>query len=73
MEPLPEDLPAELVWHIVKFLTHPAADLIQERLRSHNVSIDRGEPFHKFHFRNVWYGYDYLQAEYESEMLPFSF
>ena len=67
---LPEDLPAELLWHIVKFLTHPAADLVKERLRCHNVSMDSRMPFHEFHFRNLAYDYDFLQAECQAEMLP---
>ena len=70
---LPEDLPQELAWHIIKFLTHPTADLIKERLRAHDVSMDRQKSFHKFHFQNLGYCYDFLKAEYESEMLPFSF
>ena len=52
----------------MKFMTHPVANLVQERLKAYSVSMDRQHPFHRFHFANRWYDYDFLKAEYESEM-----
>ena len=61
------DLPQEVEWNIVKFMSHPVANLINQRLKDHKISIDRGKPFHIFHFQNTEYDYDYLEAEWKRE------
>ena len=61
------ELPAEVEWNIVKFMSHPVADLIHQRIKDHNVSIDRRVPFHVFHFHNTEQDYDYLAAEWHRE------
>ena len=61
-------LPIGLQWNVMQFMSHPVADLVQERLKAHSVSLDRQKPFHRFHFANREYDYYFLKAEYESEM-----
>ena len=61
------DLANQIEWNIIKFMTHPTADIIKQRLKDHKVSMDREKPFYKFHFINLEYDYDFLKAEFESE------
>ena len=61
------ELPKEIEWNIMKFMSHPVADLVKERIKCHNISIDRNYPFHVFHFYNTAYCYDYLAAEWRRE------
>jgi len=60
-------LPQEVEWNIIKFMSHPVADLIKQRLKDHKVSLDRNQPFHTFHLQNTEYDYDYLEAEWKRE------
>ena len=60
-------LNSELFMHVIHFTPHPIAELIQQRVKEHRVSVDRKLPFYEFHFINVEYDYGYLKAEWERE------
>ena len=62
------ELPNEIEWNVIKYMSHPVADLIKECKRCHEVSIDRHLDFSKFYFLNRFeMDYDYLEAEMRRE------
>ena len=67
MNDIINNLNGDIFMHVIRFTPHPIAELIKQRVKDHNVSMDRKLPFYEFQFINVEYDYGYLKAEWERE------